>query len=62
MANPLCVVCKAEGHIRLADHVDHIKAISGPNDPLLFDPLNHQSLCQHHHNLKTIREDGGLGR
>lgn len=60
-SNPLCVQCKAEGHIRLAEHVDHIQAVSGPDDPGFWDADNHAGLCAHHHSLKTVREDGGFG-
>lgn len=60
-ANPLCVNCSAQGLIRPSEHVDHIKAVSGADDPLFWDKSNHQALCQSCHSRKTIREDGGFG-
>lgn len=57
-ANPLCVACKAQGKIRLAEHVDHIEAVSGPADPKFWWESNHQSLCQSCHSTKTRREGG----
>lgn len=59
--NPLCVMCQAEGRLRVADHVDHIKAVSGPDDPLFWEPSNHQSICISHHSQKTAKEDCGFG-
>jgi 5-methylcytosine-specific restriction enzyme A len=60
--NPLCVECQKRGIIKLAKHVDHIKPISGPDDPLFWDEENHQGLCTECHSRKTAHEDGGFGR
>lgn len=61
--NPLCVKCLEKGRITPSQHVDHIKAVNGPNDPLFYEPTNHQALCQPCHNAKTIIEDKrGFGR
>ncbi|QQP93545.1 HNH endonuclease (plasmid) [Skermanella sp. TT6] len=60
-SEPLCRRCKAEGRIVVADVVDHIVPISVDPDRRL-DPSNLQSLCKHHHDVKTAREDGGFGR
>lgn len=62
--NPLCVDCLARGVLTSVEHgghVDHVKAVSGPDDPLFWEPSNHQSLCQPCHSAKTAGEDGGLG-
>ena len=42
--------------------VDHIVAVSGPDDPLFWEPSNHQGLCHSCHNRKTAMADGGFGR
>lgn len=57
-ANPLCQHCQRQA----ATQVDHKKAISEPDDPLFWEPENHQGLCASCHSKKTIREDGGFGR
>ena len=49
--HPLCVKCKAP-----ADTVDHIIPIKGQDDPLFWDPDNHQSLCIPCHSAKTMAE------
>ena len=63
-ANPLCVDCLARGiltSVERGGHVDHIKAVSGPDDELFWEPSNHASRCQPCHSSKTAREDGGFG-
>ena len=35
--------------------VDHVKPHRG-DWALFIDPANHQSLCKHHHDQKTARE------
>lgn len=59
----LCVRCLAEDPPRLspATQVDHIKPVSGPDDPLFWEPSNHQPLCETCHSRKTATEDGGYG-
>jgi 5-methylcytosine-specific restriction protein A len=59
--NPLCVECLKEDLIVGSQHTDHIIAVTGPNDPLFWEPTNHQALCQPCHSRKTVLEDGGLG-
>ena len=44
------------------EHVDHIKAVTGPDDPLFWEPTNHQGLSGRCHASKTVREDKGFGR
>lgn len=40
---------------------DHVVPVKGPDDPLFWDPTNHQTLCWSCHSAKTAREDGGFG-
>jgi 5-methylcytosine-specific restriction protein A len=55
-SNPLCVMCEAEGRLTKAQCVDHITPVSGPDDPEFYNPKNHQSLCNVHHNIKSEAE------
>ena len=55
--HPLCVKCKAEGKLVQADVVDHVEPVTGPDDPLFWEPMNHQSLCHPCHNKKRATED-----
>ncbi len=57
-SNPLCNHCKRKA----ATQVDHIKAVKDADDPLFWEPDNHQGLCAGCHSRKTIRVDGGFGR
>lgn len=55
VANPLCVMCQAEGRVVAATDVDHIIAKrSGGTD----DEANLQALCHSHHSQKTMSEHG----
>ena len=54
--HPLCVHCDKEGELSLATQVDHIQPVAGPNEPLFWDPTNHQPLCRSHHSQKTRAE------
>lgn len=52
-AQPLCVMCQAEGRVALATERDHRVPLSeGGTD----DPENIQGLCKDHHRQKTQRE------
>jgi 5-methylcytosine-specific restriction protein A len=58
--HPWCVECLKQGIHTVATIVDHVKPHKG--DMVLFwDVNNHQSLCEHCHNVKTAKEDGGFG-
>ncbi|KEQ22865.1 HNH endonuclease [Paenibacillus tyrfis] len=59
--HPLCVECQRVGVIKAAMVVDHIKPHKG-DKALFWDRGNWQPLCKHHHDVKTVREDGGFGR
>ena len=62
--NPLCVRCLEDGilnSIEHGGHVDHIQPVTGPDDPLFWEPTNHQGLCRSCHSAKTASEDGGFG-
>jgi len=62
--HPLCVDCEARGVLTSVEHgghVDHIVAVSGPDDPLFWEPCNHASRCQSCHSRKTASEDGAFG-
>jgi len=41
---------------------DHVEAIGGPNDPLLYELSNILGECKACHNRKTILCDGGFGK
>lgn len=51
-AHPLCVECEKEGRYIKATVVDHIIPHRG-NKRLFWDSDNWQSLCKHHHDVKT---------
>lgn len=55
--HPACEKCWAEP----SKDVDHIIPVSGPNDPLFWEPSNHQALCHCCHSQKTASENGGFG-
>jgi 5-methylcytosine-specific restriction enzyme A len=60
MQHPLCVECERKGKLTAASVVDHVTPHKG--DMLLFwNESNWQSLCKHHHDSKTAREDGRWG-
>lgn len=46
--NPLCVMCKQEGRVTVAEVVDHITPHKGDED-LFHNPMNLQGLCKLHH-------------
>jgi len=55
LREPFCRECAKEGKRIRASVVDHVVPHRG--DWRLFtDPANHQSLCDYHHNAKTMRE------
>lgn len=54
--HPLCIKCMDEGKYVRATVVDHIKPHRG-DQTLFWDKGNWQSLCKHHHDVKTMTED-----
>lgn len=59
--NPLCLHCQEEGVVELASVVDHIKPHKG-DMKLFWDFNNWQPLCKKHHDIKTVKHDGGFGK
>ena len=55
LREPFCRVCAKQGIRTRATVVDHRTPHRG-NWTLFIDPGNHQSLCKHHHDQKTMRE------
>lgn len=53
--NPLCVMCEAEGRVRLATELDHIVSLGKGG---LDVPSNRQGLCFDHHRDKTNADMG----
>jgi 5-methylcytosine-specific restriction enzyme A len=54
--NPLCVMCRREGHIVEATVVDHIRPHRG-DEALFWDESNWQPLCKQHHDSTKQREE-----
>lgn len=57
-AHPLCEACLSQGRVTEARVCDHVLPHKG--DVVKFWAGPFQSLCKHHHDVKTIMEDGGL--
>lgn len=55
LREPWCCECAEQGNRVRATVVDHKKPHRG-DWALFIDPQNHQSLCKHHHDAKTMRE------
>lgn len=54
-------ICAKEGRTTVATDVDHIRRVTGRDDPLFWEPANHQSLCHACHSVKTQAEQTGGG-
>lgn len=54
-------LCSVEGCGSPATDVDHIQAVTGPEDPLFWELGNHVGYCHSCHSKKTVRKDGGFG-
>ncbi|MGO4181211.1 HNH endonuclease [Paenibacillus sp. TAF43_2] len=59
--HPVCVHCQNDGKIVAASVVDHIIPHKGDQEKF-WDVTNWQPLCETHHNIKTVKYDGGFGR
>ena len=58
--NACCAMCLKDGKVRPVYAVDHI--IPHRGDPrLMWDWKNYQSLCEHHHNVKSSGERRNFG-
>lgn len=55
LREPFCRECARLGARTRATVVDHVKPFRG-DWALFIDSGNHQSLCKHHHDQKTARE------
>lgn len=55
LREPFCRECARLGLRTEATVVDHVRPHRG-DWALFVDPANHQSLCKHHHDQKTARE------
>lgn len=60
--HPLCVDCDKQGRTKAAACVDHITPVTSADDPLFWEPSNHQGLCIECHSVKTNTVDRGKGR
>lgn len=60
LKHPICEECKRQGTVNAAEVVDHVISHKG-NEQLFWDESNWQSLCKHHHDVKTAKEDGRFG-
>lgn len=54
--HPWCRQCHLAGRRSPAELVDHIRPVTGPEDPMFWPPTNHQSLCRECHATKTGQE------
>lgn len=59
--HPLCEICLKTNIVELSECVDHIIPVADKDDPLFWEPTNHQALSKRCHDIKTASEDGGLG-
>lgn len=60
--SPLCRICQAAGRVTLANEVDHIRPVSGPDDATFFRFDSVQALCGECHRRKTAVEDSAFAR
>ena len=61
MVNPLCVHCRRQGFIRVAEHVHHVKDRKAYPE-LTFDVDNVEGLCRPCHSAEEARRRGGVVR
>jgi len=54
--NQICKLRLDSGCTLVAKCVDHITPPAGPNDPLFWDPDNHQASCIHCNSVKGKRK------
>lgn len=54
--HPWCRQCAREGRRSRTQAVDHIRPVTGPQDPGFWEASNHQPLCRSCHAVKTQAE------
>jgi len=54
--HPLCEICLKNDILELSECVDHIIPVFGPEDPLFWEPTNHQAISNKCHNIKSEAE------
>jgi 5-methylcytosine-specific restriction protein A len=59
--NPVCVMCDAEGIVRIATVVDHIDPHRGNMD-VFWDMARWRSLCKPHHDSDSQKKDNAFDR
>lgn len=59
--HPFCKRCERKGRDVPTYAVDHIKRVESEEDPLFWEPGNHQPLCKRCHAWKIAKYDGGFG-
>jgi 5-methylcytosine-specific restriction enzyme A len=64
LRQPENVFCKLQlpGCKNISECVDHIQPVNGADDPLFFEPINHQSACIHCNSVKGHRYVKGEGK
>ena len=55
LSDPVNAMCATGCGLPSTD-VDHIQPVAGPDDPLFWEPSNHQALCHGCHSRKTVRD------
>lgn len=59
---PLCVECLRGGVHTAATEVDHIRPVSGPDDPTFLSFAAVRSVCKVCHSRKTVTQDSTFAR
>jgi 5-methylcytosine-specific restriction protein A len=54
--------CASHGQQTLGTQVDHIRQVTGADDPSFFDSTGHQTLCRSCHQSKSQRDHHGAHR
>ena len=63
LANLYCAGYPGVGTcLKTSTEVDHIVPVKGPEDPLFWEPTNHQGLCHDCHSRKTVVDGRWTGR
>ena len=63
LANLYCKGYPVKGScLKTSTEVDHIVPVKGHQDPLFWEPTNHQGLCHDCHSRKTVDDGRWKGR